>query len=125
MDDQTPDTRPGTATITITRTDERDIKDRQVIMSIDGQHVATLLFGQSATRTIAAGEHTLRANNTLVWQPVTFDVAAGQHARFSILNRAVSGTEWLIALLGVCPIAVTMTREDGPLLSAPRRDADA
>ena len=56
---------------------------------------------------------------------MTFDVAAGQHARFSILNLAVSGTEWLIALLGVCPIAVTMTREDGPLLSAPRRDADA
>ena len=117
------DTPQATATITITRTDDRDIKDRQVIMSIDGQHVATLLYGQSATRTIAAGEHTLRANNTLVWKTVTFDVPAGGHARFSILNRAVRGTEWMIALLGVCPIAVTVTREDGPLLGTPRPES--
>lgn len=125
MSDDTRDTPAGTATITITRTDARDIKDRQVIMSIDGTHVATLLFGQSATRTIAAGEHTLRANNTLVWKTVTFDVRDGDHARFSILNRALGGTEWLIALLGVCPIVVSMTREDGPLLGTPHASPEA
>ena len=117
MNDDTP---PGPATITIARADARDIKDRQVIMSIDGTHVATLLFGQSATRTIPAGEHTLRANNTLVWKTVTFDVEPGDHARFAIVNRAVRGTDWLIALLGVCPIVVSIAREDGPLLRAAR-----
>ena len=48
-----------TATLTIHRTAPEDAKQRQIIMSLDGNEIATLLFGQRATRQIPAGRHFL------------------------------------------------------------------
>lgn len=112
-----PSASPGSATLTVVRTSDDDLKDRQVILTVDGRPFATLLFGQQATRSLVPGSHTLRANNTLVWKTVPFEAAEGEHVRFSIVNRPTRGFLWMVALLGVGPIFVQVERV--PSESAP------
>ena len=82
-----------------------------MIFSLDGEHIGTLLYGQSFTRDIAPGAHTLRANNTLVWKTVTFAAGPGEHVVFNAVNRAARGMLWMVALLGVGPILVSLERD--------------
>ena len=62
------------ASVTVTRTSEEDFKSRQLIVWIDGERVADLLWGDSITRDLEAGPHRIRVSNTLVWKTVLFDV---------------------------------------------------
>jgi hypothetical protein len=98
------------ARLTVDRTSEKDVRQRQIVVSLDGNPFATLLYGESATREIVAGHHRLRAHNTLVWKTVEFDIASGETLRFSAVNRAGPGTMALVALLGVGPLYVTLDR---------------
>jgi hypothetical protein len=100
----------ATAQLTVERTGEDDVRTRQVVLSLDGEPLATLLFGQRTTRDIAPGRHRLRAHNTLVWKTAEFDAAANEHVRFRIVNRAGFGSMGLVALLGVGPLYVTVER---------------
>ncbi len=101
-------TNDRSVTITIHRTSPEDAKQRQVIMSLDGQEVATLLYGQRATRTIAPGHHRLRAYNTLVWKSLEFDAPPGAHLHFTIINRAAPGMTWMVGLFGAGPMTVSI-----------------
>ena len=107
-DDGFPVLRP--TTLTIHRTSPEDAKDRQIIMSLDGQTIATLLYGQRHTCEIAPGPHRLRANNTLVWKTVTFDAAPGEEVHFTCANRAPGSLLYLLFVFGVGPMYVTLTR---------------
>jgi hypothetical protein len=102
---------PATATITITRKHPSDVKDRQVVVSLDGESLATLLFGDEVSRQVPAGPHRLRAHNTLFWKTIQFDLAPGEHARFRAINRAGAGTFSMLALLGAGPLFLTFERE--------------
>lgn len=86
------------------------MRTRQVVLTLDGEPLATLLFGERVTRDIPAGPHRLRAHNTLVWKTVEFDAAPGAHIRFNAVNRAGLGSMGLVALLGVGPLFVTLDR---------------
>lgn len=97
--------------VTVERTSDTDVQHRQVILSVDNEPFATLLFGTSATQSIAPGHHTLKAYNTLVWKTVEFDLAPGEHARFQVINRPGRWTYPLVALLGVGPIYLTIERK--------------
>jgi hypothetical protein len=97
-------------TLTIHRTSPEDAKDRQIIMSLDGQKIATLLYGQRHTCEIAPGPHRLRANNTLVWRTVTFDAGPGEEVHFTCTNRAPGSLLYLLFVFGVGPMYVTLTR---------------
>src|SRR3954471_22231558 len=101
---------PHIARWPVERTGAEDGRTRQVVVSLDGEPLATLLFGERASRAIAAGHHRLRAHNTLVWKTVEFDAATNEHVRFRIVNRAGLGSTALIALLGVGPLYVTVER---------------
>ena len=101
---------PVAARLTITRKDARDVKDRQIVVSLDGQPLATLLFGEEVTREVVAGEHRLRAHNTLFWKTLNLTLAAGEHARFTVVNRAGMGTFSLLGLLGVGALYLTFER---------------
>jgi hypothetical protein len=101
---------PEPARITVSRKDSRDVRDRQIVVSVDGEPLATLLFGEEATREVAPGEHRLRAHNTLFWKTLTVTLAPGEHARFSTVNRAGMGTFSLLGLLGVGPLYMTFER---------------
>lgn len=96
--------------VTVTRTSDKDIGHRQIIVSIDGQPFATLMFGKSATKEIAPGHHTIRAYNTLVWKTLEFDLAEGEHAQFSVVNVPGKWSFPLVALIGAGPIYVALER---------------
>jgi hypothetical protein len=99
-----------TARITLHRTSEEDLKDRQILISLDGEHIATLLYGQTVTRMVSPGQHSLRANNTLVWKTLEFEARSGEHLAFRVVNRAVAGMMWMVGLLGVGLILVELER---------------
>lgn len=96
--------------LTVERRNTDDVRTRQVVLSLDGEPLATLLFGDRVTREIAPGPHRLRAHNTLVWKTVEFEAKPGEHVRFTTVNRAGLGSAALVALLGVGPLYVTLER---------------
>ena len=96
--------------LSVERAAPADVRTRQVVLSLDGEPLATLLFGERVTRDIAEGPHRLRAHNTLVWKTIEFDVSPGEHVRYSVVNRACFGSMALVALLGVGPLYVTLER---------------
>ena len=98
------------ARLTVERVASDDVRTRQVVLSLDHEALATLLFGERVTREIPAGHHRLRAHNTLVWKTVEFDAQPGEHVKFRTVNRAGFGSMWLVALLGAGPLYVTLER---------------
>lgn len=96
--------------LTVERIGADDVRTRQVVVSLDGERIGTLLFGGRVSRAISPGHHRLRVHNTLVWKTVEFDAAAGEHVRFGVVNRAGFGSMALVALLGAGPLYVTVER---------------
>ena len=102
---------PNQARVTVSRRVATDIQSRQVIVSLDGEPFATLLFGEFETKPLPPGPHALRFNNTLVWKTVEFVAEPGEHVRFSVINRTGWGTWWMLSLLGTGPLYLTVIRE--------------
>ena len=98
------------ATVTVTRTSESDYKSRQLIVWIDGERVATLLWGDSITSELRPGPHRVRVSNTLVWKTVTFDLQPGEQVYFEAINRTGFGTFAFLVVLGAGPLYVTLQR---------------
>ncbi len=96
--------------ITITRNSAEDMQQRQVIATLDGERFATLMYGESATRAITPGRHSLRVDNTWNKKKIEFDLALGEHAKFRTINRAGRFT-FFLAALGVGPMYVSIDRE--------------
>ena len=71
----------ATARITIARTSDTDVQQRQVIVSVDDGPKATLVFGQSVSWDLPPGPHVLKANNTLIWKKVAVLGRAGRNHR--------------------------------------------
>jgi hypothetical protein len=98
------------SSVTISRTDASDFGDRQLIITLDNERLGDLMFGQSISRDVAPGPHTLRVSNTLVWKTVTFDVKPGEQVRFQAINRAGKLTFPLLVVFGAGPLYVTLRR---------------
>jgi hypothetical protein len=98
------------ATVTVTRTSETDFKSRQLIVWIDGERVATLLWGDSVTTELPPGPHRVRVSNTLVWKTVSFNLQLGEQVFFEAINRTGPGTFAMLILLGAGPLYVTLKR---------------
>jgi hypothetical protein len=94
-----PDPALPPARVTIHRTAAWDEQSRQILLSIDGAPIGQLLYGQTLTREVPAGAHTLKGNNTLVWKTVPFDAAPGEDVHFTVWNEQLGG--WLTRLLFV------------------------
>ena len=101
---------PAPARVTITRKDVDDVRDRQIVVSVDGEKLATLLFGHEASREIAPGPHRIKADNTLFWKNLDVDLQPGEHARFTVANHAGHGTLALLGVLGVGPLYLKFER---------------
>ena len=78
---------------------------------MDGEDWVTLLYGRVASRELTPGQHTLKANNTLVRKTVTFDVRPGEHVRFQCINRAHWTGMLFMAFLGAAVLTVRLERE--------------
>src|SRR6476619_4499995 len=87
------------AAVTVTRTSESDFKSRQLIVWIDGERVATLLWGDSVTTELRPGRHRVRVSNTLVWKTVIFDLEEGEQVFFEAINRTGPGTFAMLVVL--------------------------
>ncbi len=98
------------ATVTTTRTSQQDVGTRQLVVSIDGKTVATLMWGDSATVELSPGPHRLRVSNTLVWKTANFTLAPGEQAFFEAVNRMGPGGVVMTMFLGVGPLYVTLRR---------------
>jgi hypothetical protein len=96
--------------VTVVRQHPDDIKQRQMIVWLDGERIATLMFGDEVTRDLEVGTHRLRVSNTLFWKTVEFDVKSGDQVRFEIINRAGNLTYPMLAFIGVGPLYVTVRR---------------
>jgi hypothetical protein len=94
----------------ISRTLPTDVGQRQVYVSLDGERIATLLYGESVTRDIAPGTHRVTLNNTLVWKTLRFDAAPGSLIEFAFANRPGRLTLGFLALMGVAPLFLTVER---------------
>jgi hypothetical protein len=101
----------GPAVLTVRRTADDDVQDRQVYLSVDGEDWVTLLYGRVESKELAPGRHTLKANNTLVRKSVTFDVRPGEHVRFQCINRAHWTGMLFMAFLGAAVLTVRLERE--------------
>jgi hypothetical protein len=101
----------ATARVTITRNASEDAQERQVVVSIDGRKVATLLYGGAITTEVEPGPHRLRVHNTLVWKTQYFSLEAGDEARFTVINRPGGSTNGLLTILGARPLYLTLTRD--------------
>jgi hypothetical protein len=116
VDDETPTEKAELeafpASVTVTRTSEEDFKSRQVIVWIDGERTATLLWGDSETRELAPGPHRMRFSNTLVWKNVDFTLEPGEQAFFEVINRPGFGTITMTMIMGVGPLYLTIRRMD-------------
>ena len=98
------------ARVTITRRHPEDVRQRQIVTSIDGDYLGTLMYGESVTKEVAPGPHRLKAHNTLFWKNHEVNLAPGEHARFNVINRNGLGSFSLLGLFGVGPLYISFER---------------
>ena len=98
------------ASVTIARTHASDVGMRQLVITLDGERLGDLLFGESMQRDVAPGPHRLRVSNTLVWKTLEFDVKPGEQVRFEAINRAGKLTYPLLVIFGAAPLYLTVRR---------------
>ena len=87
-----------------------DIGQREVFVALDGNEFGILQFGDTVTRDIEPGHHVLRFHNTLFWKKGELDLQPGEHAHFSVVNRAGWGTYGIASVLGAGPVYLDVVR---------------
>ncbi len=100
------------SSLTVARTAPSDVQQRQVIVKLDGERIATLMYGESATKEIAPGSYRLKFDNTWATKSVDFTVAAGEHVKYNVINRAGRFTWWMVGVLGAGPMYLTVERAE-------------
>lgn len=98
------------ASVTIARTHATDVRMRQLVITLDGDRLGDLLFGEAFQRDVAPGPHRLRVSNTLVWKTLEFHVKPGEQVRFEAINRAGKLTYPMLVIFGAAPLYLTVRR---------------
>src|SRR5262245_12435976 len=88
------------AWLTVRRASAEDIKERELYVSLDGERLGILKYGDSATIPIPPGHHELRVHNTLSRKKAEFDAANGQQIRFRLANVPGKGFAYWAFFLG-------------------------
>jgi hypothetical protein len=104
--------RSWAATITVRRQSKEDVGYRDIYVDLDGEQIAILHAGEEVSRDVKPGRHRLRAHNTLFRKTLDVTLAPGEHATFSVINKAGFGTYSVFAFfLGGGPLYLTLERE--------------
>ena len=105
-----------TALITVRRQSKQDVGYREIFVSLDGESLGILQYGDKITRETTPGKHRLQAHNTLFWKTLEFTLGVDEHASFITINRAGFGTYSVLAFffgfLGAGPFYLTFEREN-------------
>ncbi len=96
--------------LTVSRKSPDDAKQRQIIVKLDGETIAELMFGDEITHTVAPGRHRLQVDNTWNWKTIEFDAAPGEHVKFVTVSRVGRFTWFIVAVLGAGPMYVSVER---------------
>jgi hypothetical protein len=96
--------------LTVTRNDPADVKQRQLIISLDGQSLGQLMFGETLTHEMLPGPHRLRISNTLFWKTISFVAKPAEEVRFEAVNRAGRLTYPMMVIMGAGPLYLTVRR---------------
>jgi hypothetical protein len=102
------------ARLLITRASARDVRNRQIFVSLDGAKIGDILFNEKIDRPIAAGPHRLRVHNTLFWKTITFEAAPGETVHFETINYQGRGFISLVLIIGVAPLFLSVERVAAP-----------
>lgn len=97
--------------ITISRQSPEDAGYREIFVSLDGEQLAMLEFGDTYTCEVKPGPHKLRAHNTLFWKTHQIVLRPGEHAKFIAINRTGAISFGLLFMLGAFPVYLTFERE--------------
>ena len=97
--------------VTISRTHVDDVRQRQILVTVDDGPPHTLMFGESYTFDVRPGSHLLKANNTLFWKKMPFVIEAGEHLEFLVVNRAGKMTFSFLAVMGVAPLFLSIEKK--------------
>ena len=104
--------RSWTATITVRRQSKQDVGYRDIYVDLDGEQIAILHAGDEVSREVKPGRHRLSAHNTLFRKTLDVTLTPGEHATFSVINKAGFGTYSVFAFfLGGGPLYLTLERE--------------
>ena len=98
------------ASLTVDRNAPDDAQQRQIIVSLDGEPIAELMFGDSVTREILAGRHTLLVDNTWNKKSINFTAAENEKISFLTKSRSTRFAEFLLMFFGAGPLKVFLTR---------------
>lgn len=110
MTDQ-PDSPPlEQARLLVTRNSERDVKNRQIFVSLDGNSVGDILFGEKIDRPVTPGVHRMRVHNTLFWKTIDFEAGPGETVHFNTVNYAGKGFLHFVLIIGVAPLFLAVER---------------
>jgi hypothetical protein len=99
------------ACITVSRTAPDDVGFREVFVSVNGEQVGVLSYGETITHELPAGPYRIRAHNTLFWKTHDIVLQPGEHARFTAINRAGWATYGFLMILGAAPLYLTFERD--------------
>jgi hypothetical protein len=99
------------ARITVCRQSPEDAGFREVFVSIDGESVAIVEYGQTYTFEVKPGPHKIRAHNTLFWKTHQIVLRPGEHAKFVAINKTGTISFGLLFMLGAFPLYLTFERE--------------
>ena len=99
------------ATLTVSRNAPDDAQQRQVLIFLDGQPVSELMFGDSVTKEIPAGPHTLLVDNTWNKRSAQFNAGDGESIRFLVKNHSGRFSEFLLMIFGAGPLKVSLDRQ--------------
>ena len=98
-------------TLTIDRNSADDAQQREIKVVLDGEPIAELLYGQTVSREIAPGSHTLLVDNTWNRESATFAAAENEQIRFLAQNRSGRFAQFLLAIFGAGPLRVSLDRQ--------------
>ena len=98
------------AKLIVSRTSPADVQNRQIYVKLNGEALATLLYGREVEREIPAGRHELLADNTWTKTRLAFSVEENETARFDVVSRPGFGYNLLVGFFGAAPMNVEIVR---------------
>jgi hypothetical protein len=99
------------ASLTVDRNAPDDAQQRQIVVSLDGEPIAELMFGESISREISTGAHTLLVDNTWDKKSLAFTAAENEKISFVTKSRSSRFSEFLLMFFGAGPLRVFLTRQ--------------
>lgn len=99
------------ALLTVNRNSPDDAQQREILVLLDGEQIAELLYGQSISKEISTGPHTLLVDNTWNKQSLDFTASENDKILFLAQNRSGSFSQFLLMIFGAGPIRVSLTRQ--------------